>query len=198
MLKKGLFIVVASVLMVGGIRLSAQVEGQLRSGDLLFVSDGGAMSQAVRQSTGCYSHVALVERVGDSLFVIDATPALGVARRPIGSLADRQSTIDAYRLNIPFDTVAVIARAHALVGLPYDDAFLPDNGAYYCSELIQAVFLIDGKPIFMSSPMNWRDQKGRMPRYWKRHFRKLGMKVPEGLPGTNPTALSLSPLLRRL
>ena len=46
--------------------------------------------------------------------------------------------------------------------------------------------------------MNWRDAEGQLPKYWKEHFRKLGMKVPEGVPGTNPTDLSRSPLLRKL
>ncbi len=46
--------------------------------------------------------------------------------------------------------------------------------------------------------MNWRDAKGKLPRYWKHHFKKLKMPVPEGVPGTNPTDLSRSPLLRKL
>ena len=46
--------------------------------------------------------------------------------------------------------------------------------------------------------MNWRDAKGKLPKYWKNHFRKLGMKIPKGVPGTNPTDLSRSPLLQKL
>lgn len=34
-------------------------------------------------------------------------------------------------------TAAVIARAKSLVGKPYDEAFLPDNDAYYCSDLLR-------------------------------------------------------------
>lgn len=170
----------------------------LRSGDLLFVCDRSGMGRAVQQATGAYTHVALVERMGDSVYIIDATPLLGVARRPISSLLDLQVVVDAYRLTIPFDSNAVIARAHALLGRPYDNAFLPDNDAYYCSELIQAVFLVEGRPLFESSPMNWRDSKGRLPLYWRRHFKKIGMSVPEWVPGTNPSDLSRSPLLRAL
>ena len=46
--------------------------------------------------------------------------------------------------------------------------------------------------------MNWRDKNGNLPKYWKKHFKKLGMLVPEGVPGTNPTDLSKSPLLHKI
>ena len=46
--------------------------------------------------------------------------------------------------------------------------------------------------------MNWRDKNGNLPKYWKKHFKKLGMPVPEGVPGTNPTDLSRSPMLHKL
>ena len=174
---------------------SAQAQWEpLQSGDLLFVSDTSGMGQAVKESTGHYTHVALVERVGDSLFVIDATQKRGVARRPIDNTFANKMPVEVYRLTIPFDTTAVLARTHALIGKPYDNAFLPDNEAYYCSELIQAAF----GNLFESKPMNWRDKEGKLPEYWKKHFENLGIPVPEGVPGTNPTDLSRSPLLRKL
>ena len=165
----------------------------LQSGDLLFVSDTSGMGQAVKESTGQYTHVAMVERVGDSLFVIDATQKRGVARRSIENTFANKMPVEVYRLTIPFDTSAVLARAHALIGKPYDNAFLPDNDAYYCSELIQAAF----GNLFESKPMNWRDKEGKLPEYWKKHFEKLGIPVPEGVLGTNPTDMSHSPLLRK-
>lgn len=166
----------------------------LQSGDLLFVSDTSGMGQAVKESTGNYTHVALVERVGDSLFIIDATPKRGVARRPFEKTFANRMSVDVYRLTVPFDTAAVIVRAHALLGLPYDNAFLPGNDAYYCSELVQAAFAT----IFKSKPMNWRDADGNLPAYWVEHFAKMGMPVPEGVPGTNPTDMSRTRLLRKL
>ena len=165
-------------------------------GDLLFYADTEGMGAAVKESTGHYTHVALVVEVGDTVWIIDATHRNGVSRCPL--LQRPESSVklypDVYRLTVPFDTAAVIARATALIGKPYDDAFLPDNDAYYCSELIQEAF----DTLFPSKPMNWRDAKGKLPKYWKKHFKKLKMKVPEGVPGTNPTDLSRSPLLRKL
>ena len=168
-----------------------------QSGDLVFFDFGwSAMEQAIKASTGQYSHVALVERDSAGLWLIEATPEDGVLRRPFNDY-EREFLVKAfhiYRLTIPFDTAAVIARAKSLVGKPYDDAFLPDNDAYYCSELIQVAF--DG--LFESMPMNWRDADGNLPEYWTKHFEKLNMPVPEGVMGTNPTDLSQSPLLRKL
>ena len=46
--------------------------------------------------------------------------------------------------------------------------------------------------------MNWRDAEGRLPEYWVEHFRQLGAEVPEGVPGTNPTDMARSPLLKKL
>ena len=171
----------------------------LQSGDLIFWSKGGSvMEKAITASTGEYTHVALVEcdSAGD-VWIIEAIPEKGVQRKSFRAF-DRgfsmSRTFDVYRLTIPFDTATVIARATNLVGKPYDDAFLPDNDAYYCSELIQVAF----GDLFESKPMNWRDADGQLPEYWVKHFEKLGAPVPEGVPGTNPTDMSRSPLLKRL
>jgi uncharacterized protein YycO len=171
----------------------------LQSGDLIFWNTGySPMEKAITASTGEYTHVALVERdSADHVWIIEAIPEKGVHRKSFSDF-DRgfsmSRTFDVYRLTIPFDTAAVIARATSLVGKPYDDAFLPDNDTYYCSELIQLAF----GDLFESKPMNWRDADGQLPEYWVKHFEKLGIPVPEGVPGTNPTDMSRSPLLKRL
>lgn len=186
--------------MLCGAVCAAQPSGwadSLRSGDLLFVSDSTGMGQAVQESTGRYSHVAIVERRGDSLYVIDATHTYGVARRPLGQLLEEGMPVDVYRQKAPFDTAALMARACEQIGKPYDNAFLPDNGALYCSELVYTVYLgRRGEPLFSAKPMNWRDADGNLPDYWVDHFRKLGIPVPEGVEGTNPADLARSPLLK--
>ena len=171
----------------------------LQSGDLIFWSKSySPMEKAVTASTGKYTHVALVEcdSAGD-VWIIEAIPEKGVQRKSFSDFDRGFSmlrTFDVYRLTIPFDTATVIARATNLVGKPYDEAFLPDNDAYYCSELVQVAF----GDLFESKPMNWRDADGQLPNYWVKHFEKLGSPVPEGVSGTNPTDMSRSPLLKRL
>ena len=174
----------------------------LQTGDLLFLNENkSAMEKAITASTGEYSHVALVERDStDDVWVIEASPKYGVQRIPYSQFERENNlgcfggNIDIYRLTVPFDTAMVIARAQSLVGKPYDNAFLPDNDAYYCSELIQVAF----GDIFPTKPMNWRDDEGNLPEYWIKHFEELGLPVPEGVPGTNPTDMSRSPLLKML
>ena len=177
----------------------------VRPGDLLFFRDTEGMGSAVAESTGQYTHVAIVESVRDTVWIIDATPQYGVARRPyVNSDHDALSFPDIYRIeNVNIFMDQVLSRARSLVGKPYDNAFLPDNDAYYCSELVYECYLddegeTDDRHLFKASPMNWRDADGKLPEYWKKHFEKLGMPVPEGVPGTNPTDMSRSPLLKKL
>ena len=174
----------------------------LQSGDLLFLTGNRSdMENAISASTGEYTHVALVEcDNADDVWVIEASPKKGVQRISYSQferehqLGFFRGSFDVYRLTVPFDTAAVITHAKSLVGKPYDDAFLPDNDAYYCSELIQVAF----GDIFESKPMNWRDADGNLPEYWVKHFKKIHMRVPEGIMGTNPTDMSRSPLLKKL
>ena len=183
--------------------LSNSILVDLRPGDLLFFSEKDAMGNAIKASTGKYTHVALVESVDDTVWIIDATQRYGVSRRPLTIKYGSSDFPDVYRFKFGcFSIDSVLARARSFIGQPYDNAFLPDNGALYCSELVYEVFLDDcsdkGKHLIEAKPMNWRDKNGDLPQYWKKHFKKLGMPVPEGVPGTNPTDLSRSPKLHKL
>lgn len=179
-----------------------EINDTLQSGDLIFLNNNRSdMEKAITASTGEYSHVALVERDStNDVWVIEASPKYGVQRIPYNQFERENNlgffggNIDVYRLTVPFDTTMVIANAKRMVGKAYDDAFLPDNDAYYCSELIQVAF----GDIFPTKPMNWRDDEGHLPEYWIKHFEELGLPVPEGVLGTNPTDMSRSPLLKML
>ena len=166
-------------------------------GDLLFYADTSGMGAAVKASTGHYTHVAMVAKCEDNqVWIIDASRRYGVSMRPLAEDGDLHP--DVYGLTIPYDTAAVLIRAMQLLGLPYDDAFLPDNRAFYCSELIYECYLdASGKHLFEAHPMNWRAADGSMPQYWVDHFRALNVPIPEGVLGTNPTDLARSPLLHK-
>ena len=169
--------------------------------DLLFFRDTQGMGAAVQESTGEYTHVAIVESVGDTVWIIDATPRLGVSRRPFTIKTYEIGFPDIYRITVPLDRTATLERARSFLGQPYDQSFLPDNGAVYCSELVYECYLDDTdhlRHLFEAKPMNWRNANGELPKYWKKHFKKLRMPVPEGVPGTNPTDLARSPLLHKL
>lgn len=175
----------------------------IRPGDLLFFRDTAGMGSAVKESTGEYTHVAIVETVGDSIWVIDATRRHGVSRHAIESQPGDRDFPDVYRLNnYSINIKATLERARSFIGRPYDNAFQPGTEALYCSELVYECYLSNypnskGEHLFEAKPMNWRDANGNMPQYWIDHFAGLGKPIPEGVPGTNPTDLSRSPFLQK-
>lgn len=172
---------------------------RLKTGDLIFVaSTSGEMDGAISAATGAFTHVAMLEVAGDSLWVIDAHPSHGVSRRTLSSFLEENGA-DAYYSVMRvrgFDAATAVERAKAFIGLPYDLRFLPGNDAYYCSELVQVCYLsADGAPLFPSAPMNWLAPDGTLPSYWQQNFAALGMDVPQGVPGTNPADMAASPCL---
>ena len=55
-----------------------------------------------------------------------------------------------------------------------------------------------GEQVFTSEPMNFLAPDGTMPPYWEWLFGKLGMDVPQGVPGTNPQSMSQSGVLSEI
>lgn len=179
----------------------------LRSGDLVFVGlpmdysiDSTSMDAAIAAATGADGpnliHVAIAEVQGDSTWIIDATIAHGVDRHPLDTFLKDFTLKDG---SLPefiikrvsgVDASAAVERAKTFCGQPYDVYFLADNGAMYCSELVQSCYLdASGKPVFDSVPMNWTAPDGTIPVYWEQLFGLLGMEVPQGAPGTNPQGM---------
>ena len=142
-------------------------------------------------------HVAIAEVKADSIWIIDATMARGVDRHPLDTflrdftLPDGSFPEFIVKRVKGVDADAAIRRAKAFCGRKYDVRFLPDNEDLYCSELVQSSYLdADGNPVFPSLPMNFKAPDGTMPPYWEELFGRLGMEVPQGLPGTNPQNMS--------
>ena len=186
---------------------------EFHTGDLIFVCDTAGMGSAIQSSTGgkkdqhVFTHVTITECTDSGIYVIDATPRLGVSRRTLGEFIlsvtggdpDRPFTQYAYyyQVDVPFDTLQLEKRLHAFVGLPYDPYFMPDNGRMYCSELVYECFFdCNGHHLFPVKPMNFKAADGSMPLYWQEHFGQLGTAIPQDMPGTNPNDMSKSPILR--
>lgn len=186
----------------------------LRNGDLIFVglpmdynAEADSMDAAVVSATGEDNalnliHVAIAEVRADSVWIIDATIAHGVDRHPLDTfLADFTLRDGSYPEFIVkrvkgVDADAAVNKAKTFCGRAYDMHFLPDNEDLYCSELVQKCYLdASGKPVFESTPMNFRAPDGSMPPYWEWLFGKLGMEVPQGLPGTNPQKMAESEIV---
>lgn len=180
---------------------SCRTDTAPQTGDLIFFTGGSSsMDDAISSSTGeGFVHVAIVEVDSEgTAWLIDATPRKGVSREKMETkLLEEKGKAVLMRLKDSTGVTASVQRAKGLIGSSYDFAFLPDNDAYYCSELVYECFLRpDGSHIFSCQPMNFLDSEGNLPEYWKELFEKMQMDVPQGLPGTNPEDLSRSTTLR--
>ena len=191
-----------------------QKKDNLQNGDLIFVglpldynAESGSMSEAISSATGQEGalnliHVAIAEVKADSIWIIDATIAHGVDRHPLDTfLKDFTLRDGSYPEFIVkrvkgVDANSAVEKAKAFCGRAYDFSFLPDNEDIYCSELVQLSYLdAEGKPVFESEPMNFKAPDGTMPPYWEWLFGKLGMDIPQDLPGTNPQRMSVAACL---
>lgn len=185
---------------------------ELKTGDLVFQAGPGSdFERAISSATSGrknipFTHVGVAERGPDGVFVWEAAPQGGVKRTPIriflaeAAVWNGKPAVEAFRLKRRYRALipAAMARIRALEGLPYDFLFLPDNDAYYCSELVQASFLDgSGSFLFSSVPMSFSDKEtGQVSPLWVSYFSARGAAVPEGMPGTNPGDMSKSGVLK--
>lgn len=192
-----------------GILLSCTTSAPaLQSGDLLFqVTRNSPMTEAIRTATGRkgsikFSHVAIFVSCSPVDSVIEASSEGGVKMTALHDFLRHSAEIDgkpcvvAKRLRDTAGRAAAVTRAKKHIGLPYDYSFRPENGKYYCSELVHDTYLSpDGRPRFTAKPMNFRAEDGSMPRYWTELYERLGEPIPEGEPGTNPDDMAAEELL---
>ena len=185
---------------------------ELRNGDLIFVGEGcGDFSKAISMSTSSSEsiklvHVGIIEVCGkDDIKVIEASPENGVREIAFEKFIESVPKIDGYpqiifmRLIRDFPVEKCILNAKSYLGKPYDWWYLLENDKIYCSELVYESYLDEtGTHIFELTPMNFRSPDGSMPKFWIELFDKLGEPVPEGIPGTNPSDLSKSSVLRKI
>lgn len=156
-----------------------------RPADLLF--HVAATENAITAVTpGMIDHVAIMISA-DS--VIEAV-GKGVVTTPLDSLRAQKGHYLVARVRRA-DQRKSLENARRYLGRNYDWLYLPDNDAIYCSELVLLSFVNKhGKPIFHPVPMTFRDSTGQIPAYWQEFYKRNGMDVPEGRPGSNPSELS--------
>ena len=184
-------------------------------GDFLFQDlDCGPLCDAIEAVTPGldgvhFSHVGLVDRVGDSLFVVEAISRGGVVRTPLASFLGR--SVDSagapafVRMRLSPNLAPLLPRALAFcdsaMGTAYDDAYRLDNGRYYCSELLYEAFrhANGGREVFALHPMTFRRPGSRaFDPAWVAYYRALDLAIPEGEPGCNPGGLATGGRLVRV
>ena len=157
----------------------------LESGDLIFVKDLSDMGQAIQESTGNYSHVAIFL----DGFIYHATTEGGVIAQSPEDFFEAEKVYDLYRYP-KMDQKEVKKLAESLLGAPYNASFYPDGSGFYCSQFVAEVL-----PIFEPISMKFGDDIQEISDFWREYYRDLGLPVPLNQPGTNPSQLAASPLL---
>lgn len=196
------------LMVVMTIFLSNAQEIKLQNGDFIFQNLAcGPLCEAINEVTKevesqSFNHMGLIIFESGKPFVIEASGVevrkvslddfLLKSKEPhlIGRLIEKfQPSID-----------KAIAFAEKQLGVPYDETFLYDNGKYYCSELIYDAFKEAlGQPLFALEPMSFNHpQSDSVLPEWLEYFQNLGMQVPEGELGCNPTGIANSSFLKIL
>jgi len=157
----------------------------LENGDLIFVKDDSNIGQAIQESTGNYSHVAIFL---DGQ-VYHATVEGGVLAQSPEEFFKHGKVYDLYHYE-QIDCTEVKKLAESFLGAPYNASFYPDGDGFYCSQ-----YIADILPIFETIPMKFGDGEQEISDFWKDYYRELGLPVPLNQPGTNPSQLAASPLL---
>ena len=157
----------------------------LENGDLIFVKDDSNIGQAIQESTGNYSHVAIFL---DGQ-VYHATVEGGVIAQLLEDFFEDGKVYDLYSYpKIDIQKVKKIADQH--LGAPYNFSFYPDGDGFYCSQ-----YIADILPIFETISMKFGDNIQEISDFWREYYQKLELPVPLNQPGTNPSQLTASPLL---
>ena len=158
----------------------------LENGDLIFVKDFSDMGQAIQDSTGNYSHVAIYL---DGM-IYHASGKAGVICKKLRDFLESACLYDLY-LYPKIDIQKVKKRANQHLGAPYNSSFYPDGEGFYCSQYIAEIL-----PIFETIPMQFGDGEQEISDFWNEYYRELEIAVPLNQPGTNPSQLVASPLLK--
>lgn len=197
-MKKTLFLwltLLLSAVCVSAQRLERIALGSLCEGDLLFCAqEKGNNITDVTQGVGGMKidHVAIFHRQGGRTFALEAIHS-GVGLTPTDSFMARREAVLAARLRDTLGVARSVERALGFIGRPYDFNFMPDDSAFYCSELVQKCYRDSrGELVFKPIPMSFHDQSGRITPYWHDYYARQGLQVPEGEPGSNPGDLSRS------
>jgi len=177
-----------------------------QNADILFQDlECGDLCSAIKEVTvgvdsSEFSHIGLVQNVGEKWMVLEAisdgvkyTPLLEFFKRSIDS--DKHPRIWVGRVKEKYSPILKHLDVGSYIGMPYDEAFLMNNGKYYCSELLYELFKDANQDhaFFELEPMTFKSLKtGKFLKVWKDYYRNLGIDIPESQLGINPAGISRS------
>tara|TARA_R110000823_G_scaffold43121_14_gene112524 strand:- start:619 stop:1239 length:621 start_codon:yes stop_codon:yes gene_type:complete len=177
----------------------------LKEGDIIFQSMNCDLCKAINAVTEGFdgkdfSHLGLIHIQNDSIYVIEAA-GRNVRLTPLEVFKTYTSeTMYIGRLKRKYRKYIPKAIRFSLeqLGVPYDEAYLYNNGSYYCSELIYDAFLSAyEKPFFELTPMTFKEPiSNQYFQVWIDYYENLKIEIPEGELGCNPGGISTSNKLK--
>ena len=209
----------ASIFFISSIILSScnnqkNIDFKLKQGDLLFQNTGtDKIDNAIKEVTATsmaknYSHVGMAMEKEGQWFVLEAIPKEGICQTPLTKFLNRnknkfnKSQTTVARLDPYFQPYISKAIEYGIerIDTPYDEIFLWDDDAYYCSELVYKMFStqeIPGDSIpFLTHPMTFNDNTGNPMPSWVSYYKERKREIPEGIEGTNPNLMASSPHIK--
>ena len=154
----------------------------LQDGDLIFTVGSSEIAAAIRAATGSYSHVAIFFNSE----IYHAIDEKGVVNQDLSVFLQDEDVYDVYCYPA-IEADAVFKRAKSHLRKPYNVSFYPQSDSFYCSEYIAEIL-----PIFDTIPMQFGDEENLISDFCQEYYRDLGLAVPLGQPGTNPSQLAQS------
>lgn len=186
--------------------LWTNAQESILEGDLLFAysaTSGRAISQATVHDTTALPiyHVAIATWVGEKLYALEAIDE-GVVLTPYEKFVERTRSKGGMlvgRLRDRSGASQSVSNAMEHIGKPYDYLYMIDTQEIYCSELVQLSYVNGrGQRLFPLINMSFHGSDGRILDYWREHFAKHNMAVPEGALGTNPAQIAHDPAVEIL
>lgn len=189
------------ILLFAAISLLAKAQDEVLEGDLLFAyssTTGLAISEATVHDTTALPiyHVAIATWVNGKLYALEAIDE-GVTLTPFEKFSERTLNKGGMLIGRLHDRSGIdqsVSNAMEHLGKPYDDLYMIDTQEIYCSELVQLSYVNSkGQRLFPLINMSFHDARGHILDYWREHYAKHGMAVPEGALGTNPAQIAHDP-----
>lgn len=186
--------------------LWTNAQESILEGDLLFAysaTTGRAISQATVHDTTALPiyHVAIATWVGEELYALEAIDE-GVVLTPYEKFVERTRSKGGMlvgRLRDRSGASQSVSNAMEHIGKPYDYLYMIDTQEIYCSELVQLSYVNGrGQRLFPLINMSFHGNDGRILDYWREHYAKHNMAVPEGALGTNPAQIAHDPAVEIL
>lgn len=190
-------------LLIAASSIFAKAQIEVLEGDLFFAyssTTGKAISEAtVHDATALpIYHVAIATWVDGKLYALEAIDE-GVVLTPYDKFCERTISKGGMLIGRLRDRSGIdqsVSNAMEHLGKPYDNLFMIDTQEIYCSELVQLSYVNGkGQRLFPLVNMSFHDAQGRIIDYWRKHYAKHGMAVPEGALGTNPAQIAHDPAI---